>query len=116
MDKMLSKASIEELEAEITRRKYKKPTLNIDIDWRTVIDYAQLILDQVELEHSLTKDYESVLSAYVMEALYGQDIWKWYNQKLNPLVTTCLSKNCMNDSQPRDNYCSICRKKLNAET
>jgi hypothetical protein len=79
--------SMEELEAEIKRRKeeFKRPEpLDLkEIKWGVIIDELEEVMNSLERGHRYPDDFESFLYEKVMEIVYGPDIWKWVKAKLD---------------------------------
>lgn len=82
--------SDEELEQELERRKEKsektsalpvpKPLANID--WARVISIAQEGVQNLARDRPyLDDDFDTWVFEAVMEAVYGKNIWKWWNSR-----------------------------------
>lgn len=75
--------STEELEKEILRRKNAKPERLDQPNWSAVMTYMTNAVLLVEQGMGLADDFEDRLKVLVLEAMYGKDILKWWNHKLN---------------------------------
>jgi hypothetical protein len=78
----LASFSMEELQAEIERRQNTKPKRLPRTDWIKVSHYVEMVVDQLDLNNSLPKDFEQHLMEIVLETMYGKEIFKWWNNKL----------------------------------
>lgn len=82
----INKLSIEELEAELKKRKEKsdldsipKPLENIDID--AIKKIAQDELEHITKSGQNSKDIEHWMYEAVMESVYGKDIFNYINSR-----------------------------------
>lgn len=81
----LEKYTDEELRAEMDRRekeKDKKPEPKEEIDWSKLIECVKegvTILDEEGYEQN---DFEHYVFEAAMTAVYGDEIWDWWNKKL----------------------------------
>lgn len=82
MDKRLSEASIQELEMEIARRGLSRPDRIIHANWTSVANYVQDAIHALDRGDDLPKDFEHFLMETVLEAMYGKDIWIWWNSNV----------------------------------
>jgi len=72
-----------ELEAEVERRKNVKPTqLPYFINFDNVVQYVKNNINAISDGERLDKDFEHYLFEMVMETIYGHEIWKWWNNKV----------------------------------
>lgn len=83
----INKLSIEELEAEIKKRKEKsdldstpKPLENINVD--AIKKIAQEELEYVTENGENSKDIEQWMYEAVMKSVYGDNIFKYINSKM----------------------------------
>ena len=70
--------TIEEMQDEIKRRLHSKPEVLSNIDWQPVIDFVNK-----EIINETIKNYEFILFEKVMESMFGENIWDWWNNKKN---------------------------------
>lgn len=61
----------------------ERPEENTNPDWTTVKKYIKAGMDHLEREGGEDKDFEHYVFEAVMEAMYGPDVWDWYNQRLD---------------------------------
>lgn len=86
MSKDLKEASIQELEEELKQRREEerlatKPQAKDQIDWTRVLDEAQSQIDYVsEWQELPSKDYRNSIWHAVLTAVYGPDVFKWWNE------------------------------------
>jgi hypothetical protein len=78
--KFLSQFSTEELEKEIALRKLTKPNRASEIDWSPIISLVEDQMTRIEKGEGGLKDFEHWLFEAVMEAMYGDTIWQWWNR------------------------------------
>lgn len=74
--------SLEDLKAELKRRedeKKKAPTPLSDPDFLTLQNYIIDCVRTASKEGDLSKDLEHYVFEAAMEAVYGPNIWKWWN-------------------------------------
>ena len=81
-DRLFADFSTEELEKEIERRKNQEPKLLAKVDWSNVMSYMRSAVMIVHQGMGLRDDFEDQLKNLVLEAMYGKDIFKWWNHKL----------------------------------
>jgi len=80
----LKEYSTEDLRKELTRREEESSAAAPleKIDWQPVIDLVIDGVDTMRNECYEPKDFEHYVYEAVMEAVYGKDVWKWYNDLL----------------------------------
>jgi hypothetical protein len=76
MNDKLKDVSIEDMQKEIKRRLTTLPKVNSNIDWSPIINMVKN-----EIISNTVKDYEHYLFEAVMEAMFGVDIWEWWNNR-----------------------------------
>jgi hypothetical protein len=67
--------------------KTKMPSVNEDIDWKAVLDYAVYGCNELEAGGAVP-DFEHLLTVNVLEAIYGPYVWAWLLAKQGELVDT----------------------------
>jgi hypothetical protein len=81
---------IESLELDLATKRSRKststvdtdiPQLKSDVDWSRVIRQVEFCMNSVNKTGREPKDFKHYLFESVFEALYGPDIWTWYNKK-----------------------------------
>lgn len=77
--------TLEQLEAEIEGRKNARPLANNlqDINWTNVVGYCINAVKMVDEDGCCPKEFDNTMMELVMEAVYGHDIWQWWNRKCN---------------------------------
>lgn len=80
----ISEISTKELKQEIERRsdlEESRPQLKEDIDWSTVISYAEDTVGQV-ISGNYHEDRDDVQYMWeeVMTTVYGEDFFEWFNK------------------------------------
>jgi len=87
--KELKSFSDAELAKELRRRedekkKSRQPVAKLVIDWsiltRMVEQQVSAINDAPEDERGVDEDFDHYVFEAVMEAIYGPDIWTWWNE------------------------------------
>lgn len=63
----------------------KMPTVNKDIDWNTVLEYAVYGCNELEAGRTVP-DFEHLLTVNVLEAIYGPYVWAWLLAQQRKLV------------------------------
>jgi len=56
--------------------KPKMPTMNKDINWGVVLEYAVYGCNELEAGRTVP-DFEHLLAVNVLEAIYGPYVWAW---------------------------------------
>ena len=81
--KNLSDYSEQELLEELTKRKKnKRPVPLFHPDWETLIEKCEENIKSVDDYGRKIKDADHCIFECAMEAIYGPDIWDWYNRNL----------------------------------
>jgi hypothetical protein len=75
--------SIHQLEEELKRRASQKPDRMACANWTQVIDYVGWAITQIHEDKGIPKDFEHHLMEEVLTAMYSQDVWTWWNKKIN---------------------------------
>ena len=72
------------LEKELKRREENSKTmLSLSkIDWKPLTTYIKNGISMMKTECCMPKDFEHYIFEAVMEAVYGKNVWKWYNKLL----------------------------------
>jgi hypothetical protein len=65
--------------------KPKMPTVNKDIDWKTVLEYAVHGCNELEAGRT-TPDFEHLVTANVLEAIYGPYVWTWIHARQREII------------------------------
>lgn len=85
--KILADYSTEDLERELTSRKQiKRPkplshgTHEKADSFCMIRDYCETFLKEAEKDRRFEKDTEHYLYEYVLEIIYGKDIWHWHSE------------------------------------
>lgn len=81
-DYSLKNFSVQELKDELERRAKEDsmPKPKIVIDWGPLQKYVQEGASSVAKEGYLPKDFEHYLYEMALEAVYGKEIWEWWNE------------------------------------
>jgi hypothetical protein len=84
----LREHSIEEMEAEIERRRRKeelesRPKLRESPDFSKLITECSSVLDQIAEDHYMDEDSKEYIYEAAMAAIFGPDVWKWINARLS---------------------------------
>jgi hypothetical protein len=79
---LIKNVSTEVLEAELKRRREEKPPVKSDIDWNPVRNVVLHITHTVDTGGAPPKDFENMLFEASLRAVYGEDIFPWWNNKL----------------------------------
>lgn len=72
--------STKELEDELARRITPCPVIHPN--WTSVVNYTQTAMRQIVRGDGLPKDFEHYLMETVLEAVYGKEVFTWWNDKL----------------------------------
>jgi len=78
----LKDVATEELEAELERRKTKRPTPVQDPDWGTLVIHLKDHVKRIHEKGREHDDDEHYAYEEAMKALYGPDIFDWICEKL----------------------------------
>lgn len=73
----------EELAAELARREAEndvRPQAIPVPDWSPLVQYLEEGMDKVETEGEVPKDFEQYIYETALEALYGPNVWDWWNK------------------------------------
>ncbi len=57
------------------------PTLKDPINWEPLKDYMQESIARIASGKGEPKDFKHWIFEIAMEAMYGKDIWNWYNER-----------------------------------
>jgi hypothetical protein len=80
--------SKEELTAELKRREKLlaiNPIPMDEIDWQPVVKMVTNTVGYMTNEGYAPKDFEHYIFEAAMEAVYGKDVWDWYNPLINSI-------------------------------
>jgi len=83
--KDLSNFTLDQLKEEIVRRENvssTRPKIKKYIDWNSIVEYTEELLNVVEKEGYAPKDTEYYLFETIMVEIYGEDFWKWWNKNV----------------------------------
>jgi len=86
--KELDKFTDEQLDEELIRRAREKakaamPKPTLIQNWTPLTDYILHAADQVNTQGYEPKDFEHYCFEMALEAVFGSDIWQWWNKKLH---------------------------------
>lgn len=69
------------------KKKAARPVAKLVIDWSRVTDMFERevasLSDADEEDRYLSKDFQHYVFEEVLEAIYGKDIWGWWNEMAN---------------------------------
>jgi hypothetical protein len=86
MKRPLKHYSDEEIQQELAARakeNNKRPDALLVPDWSSLHKYVQSAVEQVHEDAYVPKDFEHYCFEMALEAVYGEDIWKWWNDHAN---------------------------------
>jgi len=87
--KALKDYTTSELLSELSQRKsdkQKRPKLNSDINWMTVIEYVAWVCEEIE-QGRVPPDFQHYIFENVLEAMYGPYVWAWYLKVVDGRLT-----------------------------
>ena len=82
----LGEYTTEVLEAELRDRKYKEaliqnmPQIRKIIDYQELLDYLDQSLKVIAKENYVDDDFEHFVFKKVIDVVYGEEFWDWYNK------------------------------------
>lgn len=79
---MVKTLSLEMAKREKEKEISKIPTPLNNIDWSNVIDFAKQIVQSVADGEGEIKDQTQWMWECVMESVFGENFFRWYNEKV----------------------------------
>ena len=88
IEDMLRTYDDDELRAELERRERRRLALprakaDNDINWSNLLECLNEGLEHLERNGYHGKDFEHYVFECAIETVYGRDVWKWWNERLD---------------------------------
>jgi len=80
--KYIENFSTKELEEELELRKKRLPALRRKINWSIVEQYVNQTITNLQNNYGLPKDFEHSLMEIILETMYEDGIFLWWNHQV----------------------------------